>query len=676
MSQNQFSATELQTYANVQIAAETLYGLLNGHLGDTTNIDQTNFLTGTHWGQTSIELLREGNKHSSLFSETQAKEFVENWEIVSHLPNTATGFSGTLFRVKAENGIPNTTLKQGDLVISFRSTEFVEDQLRDSIATNTLEITKTGWAMGQISDMEDWFASLKREGLVGKDQKINVTGYSLGGHLATAFHILHSEQIEKTFTFNGAGVGSIGGDEITTKEELRKVIDTFNIYRNSNNQKLDYFYQENANSDENYKAVNDLANSISENLNKILGKMDTSDNIMLDYIDELKVSKSRVVQQRVEFIKQAVVPKEYILKLEQIDTALDRLLEIANEYKRISDIIFPDGNYPASPLVGEVDALRFNYQMGVLIAAEKTNTHKLDNIENVTWSNDLDIVDSSPNIYNIKAGTYPSMTAVSQLHYGKEIDIAIEDQPLYRGDERWNIIKGTSWKEFGLRIKLYADNETSAFGDTHSLVLIVDSLSVHSLFEKLDTSFTDKEFKKIFALGTNLKKQTIANEQGYAEGDALENIVNSLAKMLGVAIDDNDKDKELKGNPNGNTWHIMSYDNTPNPEGYTGREDLHKAIAQIAQAIEDNQLQGKFTVHNCMQTNVNTVLWEHYTINSLRDGFDAKNNFADFLAIYTLSPFSLIAKDKTALEEYWKGNDKIAEIYEQWQKDKDAVANK
>ena len=28
MSQNQFSATELQTYANVQIAAEALYELL------------------------------------------------------------------------------------------------------------------------------------------------------------------------------------------------------------------------------------------------------------------------------------------------------------------------------------------------------------------------------------------------------------------------------------------------------------------------------------------------------------------------------------------------------------------------------------------------------------------------------------------------------------------------
>ena len=149
MSQN-FSATELQTYANVQIAAETLYGLLKAEPGSTTNIDTTNHLAGDK----AIELLRNGNDHSSRFSETQAKEFVENWEIVSHINNTKTGFSGTLFRVKAKDGIADTNLKQDDLVLSFCSTEFIEDNVRDNIATNTFEIADKGWAFGQISDME------------------------------------------------------------------------------------------------------------------------------------------------------------------------------------------------------------------------------------------------------------------------------------------------------------------------------------------------------------------------------------------------------------------------------------------------------------------------------------------------------------------------------------------
>ena len=242
MSQNTFSSTELLTYANLQIAAEALYGQLGKPVGvpDTLmtkeEISEINKnLTATN-PDDDDDYLTFGNKHTSKFSPTQATEFVKDWEIVSHLPNTATGFSGTLF--KATHDIENTNIKDGDLVISFRSTEFVEDQLRDSIATNTLEISKTGWAMGQISDMERWFLSLKDNGLIGEEQPITVTGYSLGGHLATSFHILHSEQIKNTFTFNGAGVGDVGGDGLTTKEELQNLIKNFNNYKENGVEQL------------------------------------------------------------------------------------------------------------------------------------------------------------------------------------------------------------------------------------------------------------------------------------------------------------------------------------------------------------------------------------------------------------------------------------------------------
>ena len=216
---NQSTATELLVFANLQIAAEALYGQLEKSSIDTTIIDRTNYLSEQGDSINSgEELLNIGNKHASRFTITQAEEFVKQWKIVSHLSNTTSGFSGTLF--EAIENIPNTDIKKGDLVISFRSTEFVEDQVRDCVATNTLEIAKTGWAVGQISDMERWFQSLQDNGLIAENQKINVTGYSLGGHLATAFHILHSDIIKNTFTFNGAGVGTMGGDEITTKEEL------------------------------------------------------------------------------------------------------------------------------------------------------------------------------------------------------------------------------------------------------------------------------------------------------------------------------------------------------------------------------------------------------------------------------------------------------------------------
>ena len=168
---NTFSATELLAYANLQIAAEALYDLLESPAGTFADVsDINNNLSGKDG------YLFAGNKHASRFTTTQADEFAEKWKIVSHIANTKSGFSGTLFE--------NT--ETHELVISFRSTEFVEDQLRDSIATNTLEISKTGWAMGQISDMEQWFQSLKKEGLIPNDKQISKR--RVGNLLPTRFN--------------------------------------------------------------------------------------------------------------------------------------------------------------------------------------------------------------------------------------------------------------------------------------------------------------------------------------------------------------------------------------------------------------------------------------------------------------------------------------------------------
>lgn len=106
-----------------------------------------------------LAALKVGNKHASKFSEEDAKNFLSHWEIVSQAPNTDTGFSGTLFRCKEDD--PATGAKKGELVMSFRSTEFIDDAVRDNQQTNTYEIKDTGWAWGQIRDMEAWYASLK-----------------------------------------------------------------------------------------------------------------------------------------------------------------------------------------------------------------------------------------------------------------------------------------------------------------------------------------------------------------------------------------------------------------------------------------------------------------------------------------------------------------------------------
>ena len=90
-------------YANLQMAAEAILA------DESTGILKPNL----------VALLKEGNNRSLKFTQTQARAFADEWEVVAQKANTATGFSGTLFRNKAH---------PGELVLSFRSTEFIHGQ--------------------------------------------------------------------------------------------------------------------------------------------------------------------------------------------------------------------------------------------------------------------------------------------------------------------------------------------------------------------------------------------------------------------------------------------------------------------------------------------------------------------------------------------------------------------
>lgn len=140
---------------------------------------------------------------------------------------TGSGFSGTFVRNRLT----------GELTLSFRSTEFIDDAVRDTKATGELEIKNLGWALGQIAEMEDWYAQLRADPNLLGGKVFNVTGYSLGGHLATAFNILRREEqqagllpdgnpIVATYTFNGAGTGGL-----LNGKRLTEVLTDFRNYR-------------------------------------------------------------------------------------------------------------------------------------------------------------------------------------------------------------------------------------------------------------------------------------------------------------------------------------------------------------------------------------------------------------------------------------------------------------
>lgn len=80
------------------------------------------------------------------FAQEQAREFVENWSVVDHRPNTDSDFSSTLFKDK-----------DGRYVLAFRGTE---GPLSRDMLTNAGDIIRDGLAIHQIVDMYNEYQRL------------------------------------------------------------------------------------------------------------------------------------------------------------------------------------------------------------------------------------------------------------------------------------------------------------------------------------------------------------------------------------------------------------------------------------------------------------------------------------------------------------------------------------
>lgn len=153
----------------------------------------------------------------------QAHDFAHSFQIIDHHANDATGFSATLMRDR-------TT---GEYTLSFRSTEAKHqaaggDWERDGLSGADGEIAQTGFALAQLVSMEKYYRSLKADPTkLPAGAVLNVTGYSLGGHLATVFTELHASEVNATYTFNGAGRGRIHGGTtgVPEGERIRQMLE-------------------------------------------------------------------------------------------------------------------------------------------------------------------------------------------------------------------------------------------------------------------------------------------------------------------------------------------------------------------------------------------------------------------------------------------------------------------
>ncbi len=147
-------------------------------------------------------------------TDAQIADFTATYDIIAHRRNTASGFSGTLLKNRST----------GEYTLSFRSTEFADDNKggdwsRDGVTGADGEMAAFGFAFAQIGDAEAWFRQLRTQGLLPSDKNYNVTGYSLGGHIATVFAEAHKDdpQFQRAYLFNAPGRGTLPVD-VTVKQ--------------------------------------------------------------------------------------------------------------------------------------------------------------------------------------------------------------------------------------------------------------------------------------------------------------------------------------------------------------------------------------------------------------------------------------------------------------------------
>ncbi|MFO0773688.1 MAG: calcium-binding protein [Nitrospiraceae bacterium] len=206
-------------FALQQMAAESY--LPDGAWQDTTQL-RRRLLLGNN--NVDIDPL-EGNLYGKTrFTEVVVSRFLERYQIVDHHANDATGFSATLMFDRVTNSY----------TLSFRSSEYATevnggDRARDILGADA-EIATKGFALAQLVSMERYWRELTQPGgKLAANSQINVTGYSLGGHLATVFTELHDQNVLNTYVFNSAGRGLVANarnPEQSETENIRQLIQT------------------------------------------------------------------------------------------------------------------------------------------------------------------------------------------------------------------------------------------------------------------------------------------------------------------------------------------------------------------------------------------------------------------------------------------------------------------
>ena len=221
-----------------------------------------------------------------------------------------------------------------------------------------------------------------------------------------------------------------------------------------------------------------------------------------------------------------------------LQVALGRIRDLNDESIRVSSLnagSTPSDDPKNSPAkifgAQKIAGLDLNYQLGVLLAGKDTRAYSAGILSGglAAVSSKNILPGLADKIIDVAGAVVPSAVANSQHHYGSEVNIQIENQPLWRGSSP-TAAMAESWKWWGAKL-LFPNYDQNDFGDTHSLVLLVDSLRVQGLLKTIDPSASQVNLDKLFKSSSN-SKATLNGTPGKSEGDTVEKLLDGLRRII------------------------------------------------------------------------------------------------------------------------------------------------
>ena len=138
------------------------------------------------------------------FTQEQAEEFAKRYRVDYQYFDDVTGFGATLF----------WDIEQNKHIVAIRGTE--PDSFKDIL--NDVFLATAGIAYEQEVALEAFYTRIstsKEEGglgLLSEDEKIDVTGHSLGGFLTQVFVSKHQDIVNQAYSYNAPGIDGIWGN--------------------------------------------------------------------------------------------------------------------------------------------------------------------------------------------------------------------------------------------------------------------------------------------------------------------------------------------------------------------------------------------------------------------------------------------------------------------------------